>query len=213
MTAHTSNSQLWEHCIRNILVLDTDDLRVLKKGGITSINHLFQYCTNIEMFNTRFPDNSPTIMNVRYFIIHCHVNGYTTNASDLMYQSEETFGAIYYIRLESRYWEVWILTRQAELTTPSSQQSNTVFTTTDTELQSIDLAPVGRLYVVSSSLTGIGGQLSHTASSTKNSHDDTRRKLNINKTCQFHSKHCTQLAIKSKNTTTPQNNKNETSCH
>ena len=131
-----------------------------------------------------------------------------------MNQNGETFGAIDYIRLESRYWDLWILARKAELTTPSSQQSNTVFTTTDTELQSTVLAPVGRLSVLSSSLTGIGGQLSHTAGSTTNSHDDTRRKLNINKTRQFHSKHYTQLEIKSNNTTSPQSsNENETSCH
>ena len=93
--------------------LDTDDLRVLKRGGITSMNHLFQYCTCIETFNIQFPDDSPTIMNVRYFIMHCHVHGYSTDGSDLMNQHVQTFGAIDYIRLESRYWDLWILARKA----------------------------------------------------------------------------------------------------
>ena len=49
---------------------------------------------NLENFDDRFPDNSPTIVNLRYFIMHCHINDYKNNDGKLMLQDEESFGAI-----------------------------------------------------------------------------------------------------------------------
>ena len=76
--------ELWNHCIGRILALDGDNSKILKKGGIKQMNHIFQYTTNLENFDDRFPDNSPTIVNVRYFIIHFHVHDYKINNKELM---------------------------------------------------------------------------------------------------------------------------------
>ena len=86
--------------IGNILVLDADDEKILKKGGIKQMKCLFQYATNIENFDRCFPDNYPIIVNVRYFIIHVHVNNYKNNNADLMLQDKETFRSIDTIDLE-----------------------------------------------------------------------------------------------------------------
>ena len=76
--------ELWNHFICQILALDRDNSNILKKGGIKRMNHIFQYTTNLENFDDRFPDNSPTIVNVRYFIIHFHVHDYKINNKELM---------------------------------------------------------------------------------------------------------------------------------
>ena len=71
--------ELWKHCIGWILALDGENSKMLKKGDIKRMNHIFQYTTDFENFDDTFPDNSPTIVNVRYFIMHCHVHDYKTN--------------------------------------------------------------------------------------------------------------------------------------
>lgn len=82
-TAKVIMNEVWNHCIEYILVLDADDVKLLKKGGIKQMQHFYQYCTNIDNFNDRFPDNSPTIVNVHYFIMHCHLNDYTSHSEEL----------------------------------------------------------------------------------------------------------------------------------
>ena len=66
------------------------------------MNHLFKYAANIDNFNRRFPKNSYTIVNIRYFIIHCHVKNYKQNDADLMLQEEIFFGSLDVIGLESK---------------------------------------------------------------------------------------------------------------
>ena len=100
-TAKSNRNKLWNHCIDYILVLDADDVKLLKKGGIKRMQYFYQYCANINNFNDRFPDNSPTIINIRYFIMNCHLNDYTSHSKELLQQDEETFGALNYIEFES----------------------------------------------------------------------------------------------------------------
>ena len=123
---------LWKHCVNSILALDSDDLKELKKGGIKRMNHFFQYATNIENFDRRFPDNSPTIVNVRYFIMHCHVNNYKTCDVELMMQDEETFGGIDVIDLESKYWSLIKLERASAESVPLPPDTNLKSQTTET---------------------------------------------------------------------------------
>ena len=97
---------LWNHCVGNILVLYIDNVsKVLKKGGLKRMNHFFQYTMNIEKFDNRFPENSPTIVNIRYFIMHYHVNDYKNNDTKLMLQDDETLNGINVIEHESKYWK------------------------------------------------------------------------------------------------------------
>ena len=115
---------LWKHCVDSILALDSDDLKELKKGGIKRMNHFFQYTTNIENFDRRFPDNSPTIVNVRYFIMHCHVNNYKTCDAELLTQDEESFGGIDVIDLESKYWSLIKMERASAESVPLAPDTN-----------------------------------------------------------------------------------------
>jgi len=111
---------LWKHCVKNVLVLDNEDIKSLRKGGVKCMNHFFQYTTNIENFDRRFPNNSPTIVNVRYFIMHYHVNNYKTNDMELMVQDEEKFGLIDVIDLESTYWSLVKMERTKAEPVPKS---------------------------------------------------------------------------------------------
>ena len=87
-----------------MLVLDNEGLKALRKGGVKYMNHFFQFTTNVEIFDRRFPDKSPRIVNRQYFIMHCHTKNYEINDMELMVQDEETFGSINIIDLESKYW-------------------------------------------------------------------------------------------------------------
>jgi len=84
------------------------------------MNHFFQYCTNTENFDTRFPDNSPTTVNVRYFIMHIHINNYKTNVKEFFLQDEETFGGLNAINLESKYWAFILLKKGSAIPRPGA---------------------------------------------------------------------------------------------
>ena len=75
---------LWKNCVENELALYNEDVKTLRKGDIKCMSHFFQYTTNIENFDRCFLDNSRTIANVQYFIMHCHVNKYMINDTELM---------------------------------------------------------------------------------------------------------------------------------
>ena len=120
------------------------------------MNHLFQYCTSIEIFDTQFPDNSPTIINIQYFIMHCRINDYTTNCLDLMNQDKETFGATNYICLESRYWDLIIQERQDAVPEPGSQQLNTTATNSYSSLPKTGFHQLNITQITNSRTAGSG---------------------------------------------------------
>ena len=115
-----NRNTLWNHCIGNTLASDIDSIKESQIGGLKRMNHFVQYSTNIEHFDNRFSQNSPTIVNIRYFIMHCHVNDYKNNDIKLMLQDEETFGGINVINLESKYWKSIKLQRATAESVPNN---------------------------------------------------------------------------------------------
>ena len=108
MTQLTSPSpptreELWNHVVENIIMLSDTDLAFLKKKDINHMTHLFRYMTNLNGFNQRFPEDTPMVMNLRYFIMHCYTNGYKDFSLPLMRQTEESFDATDIMGLETDY--------------------------------------------------------------------------------------------------------------
>ena len=88
------------------------------------MNRLFQYAKSIESYDRRFPDNSHTIVNVRYSLMHCHVNNNKIIDKDLMLQDEELFGSLDLIKLESKYLATIKLKRKTAVPKPSTPISS-----------------------------------------------------------------------------------------
>ena len=74
ITKSPTREELWDHCTKNILMLTDEDKPLLKKKGIENMTHLFRYISNLEWFDSRFKEDTPVIMDLRYFIMHLFVN-------------------------------------------------------------------------------------------------------------------------------------------
>ena len=96
-------SELWDHVVNNILILNEEDVKNLSKLGLSSMSNIFRYMTNLNGFNTRFKDDTPTIMNLRYFIMHCYVNDYNVDTSPLIQHTVEMFNTIDIMGLKMDY--------------------------------------------------------------------------------------------------------------
>ena len=83
-----TREEMWNHVVENILMLSDADVGFLKKKGISRMTHIFRYMTNLNGFNQRFPEDTPMVMNLRYFIMHCYVNRYKDFSLPLMRQTE-----------------------------------------------------------------------------------------------------------------------------
>ena len=53
-SSRPDRDEIWKHCVDEILALDSHGVKALKKGGIKRLNHIFQYCTNVENFDNRY---------------------------------------------------------------------------------------------------------------------------------------------------------------
>ena len=84
-------------------MLNEEDVKKLNNLRLSSMSNIFRYMTNLNGLNTRFKDNTPTIMNIQYFIMYCYVNEYNVNAAPLMQHIVETFNAIDIMGLETDY--------------------------------------------------------------------------------------------------------------
>ena len=84
-------------------MLNKEDIKRLNKLGLSSMSNIFRYMTNLNGFNTCFKDDTPTIMNLRYFIMHCSAKDYNVDTTPLMQQTVETFNTIDIMGLETDY--------------------------------------------------------------------------------------------------------------
>ena len=64
LTTSPSNTELFDHCIDNILVLDILGKVDLRKGGIRLMSHMFQLMKNLEKTNLDLPTHNPRQLNL-----------------------------------------------------------------------------------------------------------------------------------------------------
>ena len=78
-----------------ILVLDKDGKLELKRGGIRRMLNMFQIVKKLEKYDSRNTDPEyPTIVPIRYLLMHLFVNDYHIDGIYLRLQDKNKFGAL-----------------------------------------------------------------------------------------------------------------------
>ena len=82
--------ELWDHCIDTILVLNKDGKAELRGGDMYGIINMFQIMTQLKKFYSRYADpKSPTIVYVRYLLMHLFLHDHQIDRTDLMSHNED----------------------------------------------------------------------------------------------------------------------------
>ena len=119
-TTMTSFATYFTHIIDNTLALDEDDKKYIAKKGLKRYIHLLQFGNNMELFNVKFSENTPTVCTIRFNIMYLYVNDCRSNHADVLNHTEET--SVDIDKLIETYWRKW---NAAHNITPATSSNTT----------------------------------------------------------------------------------------